>query len=127
MTLRKAHDNEEARIRFEVDWKAYPCRNGKRLDKGAAFKRWEQQVKVKDRDLFSQAVRNYGDSDLGRRSPKDMKRFISNRDNDEYWRQWIEAERYPENPQYEVHERRTVSGPSGPQSIGSLINVGGKS
>lgn len=79
-------------------WEPYPKRNGKRIGKEAAYKKY-LEVKKEDRELLHQAVKNYANSKMVKKGIgiKDPKRFITNRDNPEYWREWIE----PEEPQVE--------------------------
>ena len=74
---------------FDIFWNTYPSRNGKKIDKPEALKRY-CQFSEKDLPLINQAAINYANS-------KDVKQGIGIRDakrflKDDYWKDWIESE-----------------------------------
>ena len=83
-----AHD-----ISFEEFWEIAPSRNGKKIDRPQAEKKF---LKLKAGDLANVivAIHNYADSEMVKQGIgiKDPHRFISNRENKEYWKEWMEPE-----------------------------------
>ena len=80
-------------ISFDEFWDIMPARNNKKLDKSAAKKKF---FKLKAGDLADVivAAHNYAESEMVKKGIgiKDPHRFLSNRDNPEYWKGWMEAE-----------------------------------
>ncbi len=78
---------------FEEFWKSYPMRNGKRLGRAEAMRKWKP-LKADDRKLVLIAVHNYASSKLVTEGIgiKDPHRWLSNGKGDEPWREWIEPE-----------------------------------
>ena len=80
-------------ISFEEFWDVYPARNGKKIDKPKAK---EKFYKLKSGDLSSVivAAHNYAKSEMVSKGIgiKDPHRFLSNKDNPKYWKEWIEPE-----------------------------------
>ena len=79
---------------FEFFWKAYPSRNGKKLEKSETFDRY-CQLKEDDFDLINRAVQNYAESEMVKNGIgiRDPKRFIRDGKGNEPWRDWIEPEK----------------------------------
>lgn len=77
---------------FEEFWHLYPMRNGKRLEKPEAIKKFHA-LTPEDRWLVLVAVRHYATSELVEKGVgiKDAHRWLRNR-NHEPWRDWIEPE-----------------------------------
>jgi hypothetical protein len=76
---------------FEEFWNLFPMRDGKRLGKGEARRKWDK-MKTSDRALVLVAVRHYTMS-KGIASGigiKDPHRWLRNGKGDEPWREWIE-------------------------------------
>lgn len=86
-------DLSQREVFFEEFWEAAPARNGKKIDRPAAKKKF---LKLKERDLQEviAAVRNYAKSEMVLKGVgiKDPHRFLSNKDNPNYWKEWIEPE-----------------------------------
>ena len=78
---------------FEEFWKAYPMRNGKRLDKPKALKNF-RLIDPENRKLLLRAAVNYAASELVGKGIgiKDPHRWIRTGLCDEPWRDWIEPE-----------------------------------
>jgi biotin operon repressor len=80
-------------ISFSEFWDISPARNGKKIDKPTAMEKFS---KIKESDLAKiiVAVHNYAESEMVKKGIgiKDPHRFISNRENKEYWKEWIEPE-----------------------------------
>ena len=80
-------------ISFEEFWEIAPERNGKKIGKAEAEKKF---MKLKADDLANVivATHNYADSEMVKQGIgiKDPHRFLSNRDNKEYWKEWMEPE-----------------------------------
>jgi hypothetical protein len=73
---------------FEKFWKAYPARNGKKLNRKLCFD-YIRKNKI-DRDLLFQAVGNYAKSKNGREGfAKDPIRFLRA----DFWKEYIEPEK----------------------------------
>jgi hypothetical protein len=81
---------------FDQFWKLYPARNGKKLLKGEALKKFGL-LAPDDRTLLLTAVKNYAVSALVSKGIgiKDPHRWIRTGSNDEPWRDWIEPEQVP--------------------------------
>jgi hypothetical protein len=73
---------------FEEFWKAYPARNGKKVEKASSFVRYKA-MPLKDRPAIMTAVKNYTNSEMVKKGIgiKDPKRFLSN------WKDWQEGEK----------------------------------
>ena len=80
-------------IYFEEFWEIAPARNSKKLDKAAAEKKF-MNLKADDLANVIVAIHNYADSEMVKQGTgiKDPHRFLSNRDNKEYWKEWMEPE-----------------------------------
>lgn len=78
---------------FGEFWVQYPMRNGKRLGKADALKKWTL-LTSQDRKLALTAVRNYATSKTVSDGIgiKDPHRWLRTGKNDEPWREWIEPE-----------------------------------
>ena len=80
-------------ISFGEFWEIAPARNGKKIGKTEAIKKF---YKLKAGDLANVivAVHNYAESEMVKKGIgiKDPHRFISNRDNPNYWKEWMEPE-----------------------------------
>lgn len=78
---------------FEEFWKSYPMRNGKRLGRPEALRKWKC-LKPEDRKHVLIAVRHYASSKLVTDGIgiKDPHRWLRNCKGDEPWREWIEPE-----------------------------------
>ena len=91
-------DHSAHEIAWLEFWDNYPKRNGKRIGKE---KTKELFFKLKPKDLTNIiiAVKNYAESELVKKDIgiKDPQRFISNRDNKEYWKEWMEPETNQDN------------------------------
>ena len=85
-------------ISFEEFWEIAPSRNGKKIGREAAWKKFQ---KLKESDLANIiiAISNYRDSEMVQSGVgiKDPERFIANRDNPEFWKEWMVAEVRPED------------------------------
>jgi len=72
---------------FDLFWKAYPKRRGKRLGKAAALRLW-LRLKPKEQCEAYAAAQNYARCDQVRRGfARDANRFLSA----DYWRDWVEG------------------------------------
>lgn len=78
---------------FEEFWKCYPARNGKRVGKPEAQRKFGA-FSLQDRELVLVAARNYAASELVQKGVgvKDPHRFLQNGKQDEPWRDWITPE-----------------------------------
>ena len=78
---------------FEDFWNLYPMRNGKRLGKAEALKKWKT-LNAQDRNQVLLAVQHYAKSELVLKNIgiKDPHRWLRNGKDDEPWRDWIEPE-----------------------------------
>lgn len=79
---------------FETDfWDKYPARNGKKLGKENAFKKF-LKISEEEKPLLYSAVKNYGDSEMVSKGIgiKDPERFLGGSNGYEYWREWITPE-----------------------------------
>jgi hypothetical protein len=78
---------------FEEFWEPYPARNGKKLDKPEAQKRF-LALSEEERILAVQASKNYSESEMVKKGMgiKDPKRFLRDGKGNEPWRDWIEPE-----------------------------------
>jgi hypothetical protein len=78
---------------FEKFWKSYPARNGKRVGKPEAQRKFEA-LSLQDRELAIVAARNYAASELVQKGVgvKDPHRFLQNGKQDQPWRDWITPE-----------------------------------
>lgn len=78
---------------FEEFWKSYPSRNGKRVGKPEAQRKFGS-LSLQDRELVLVATRNYAASELVQKSVgiKDPHRFLQTGKKDEPWRDWITPE-----------------------------------
>lgn len=96
-------------ISFSEFWDIYPERNGKKLNKAATKKKFFNLKSDELADIIV-AVHNYKESEMisGGIGIKDPDRFISNRDNKEYWKEWLTPEKT--NPQTK-HETPNESRP----------------
>ena len=92
-----AHD-----ISFEEFWEIAPSRNGKKIDRPQAEKKF---LKLKAGDLANVivAIHNYADSEMVKNGIgiKDPHRFLSNRENKEYWKEWLEPEKAEDDGKWE--------------------------
>ena len=79
---------------FEKFWQSAPDRNGKKVNKDEARKKFST-IKKDDLPLVVQAVKNYANSKNVKDGIgiKDPHRFISNKENKKYWREWIDPEK----------------------------------
>lgn len=95
---KKVKNREMYEISFSEFWGKSPSRNGKKIDKPAAK---EKFFKLKESDLANviMAVCNYAESEMVKKGMgiKDPHRFLSNRDNPEFWKEWIEPEKISDN------------------------------
>ncbi len=84
---------------FEMFWNLYPSRNGKKLEKQQALKKYSQ-LSPADRQLALVAVKNYASSELVVKGVgiRDAHRWICNGKGNEPFRDWIT----PEQPRTEV-------------------------
>ena len=89
----KNHDSDLSNEHFEEFWKTYPARNGKKLDKPEAQKRF-LALGEEDRILAVQAAKNYSESEMVTKGMgiKDAKRFLGIGKGNGPWRDWIEPE-----------------------------------
>jgi hypothetical protein len=87
---------DTVRLTFDQFWSLYPARNGKKLFKGEALKKFVL-LAPDDRTLLLTAVKNYAVSTLVSKGIgiKDPHRWIRTGRNDEPWRDWIEPEQMP--------------------------------
>ncbi|MGC3975638.1 MAG: hypothetical protein QM771_14835 [Nitrospira sp.] len=78
---------------FEKFWSLYPMRDGKRLGKPEALRKWTC-VKGDDREKILLAVRHYAGSKQAASGIgiKDPHRWLRTGKGDEPWREWIEPE-----------------------------------
>jgi hypothetical protein len=78
---------------FKEFWDIAPERNGKKLGKGEAEIKFNK-LKEEDLPLILQSIKNYAISKNVKQGIgiKDPHRFISCKDNPEYWKEWIEGE-----------------------------------
>ena len=78
-------------LEFEEFWQYYPMRDGRRLDKPEALRKW-QVIKVDDRKQVLIAVRHYANSKqvLEGIGIKDPHRWLRKGKKDEPWREWLE-------------------------------------
>jgi len=66
--------------KFDIFWGAYPKRNGKKVGKQAAQRKFEK-IPVADLDRVIANARNYG---INNDYPKDPERFLK----DDFWKDW---------------------------------------
>lgn len=80
-------------LEFEEFWKHYPMRNGKRIGRSEAVRKWNR-LKPEDRKQVLIAVRHYASSKriVEGFGIKDPHRWLRNGKDDEPWREWIEPE-----------------------------------
>ena len=80
---------------FVEFWNHYPMRNGKRLGKPEALKKWKS-LNVEDRKQVLVAVGHYAKSELVLKNIgiKDPHRWLCTGKDDEPWRDWIEPEQH---------------------------------
>ena len=80
-------------LKFEEFWEVYPKRNGKRVGKPEAERKF-RSLGPADRQLVLTAARNYGNSELVRKGVgiKDPHRFLQNGKGDQPWREWLTPE-----------------------------------
>lgn len=70
---------------FERFWKAYPARNGKKLERKETYKLY-CKIKITELPLVDKAVKNYARSESAREGfARDPKRFFKN----DFWRDWV--------------------------------------
>ena len=90
----KNGNKEQYRISFEEFWEIAPARDGKKIGKAEAEKKF---LKLKASDLANviMAIHNYANSEMVKNGIgiKDPHRFLSNRDNKEYWKEWMEPDK----------------------------------
>jgi len=67
---------------FDLFWKAYPARNGKKLEKQETYREF-LKISVTEHNLVVKAAVNYANSGW---IAKDPKRFLR----DGFWREWLE-------------------------------------
>ena len=81
-------------LEFDEFWLTYPARNGKRLDKLKALKKFGS-LPLEDRKLVLVAVKNYALSELAQKGIgiKDPHRWLRNGKDGEPWRDWLEPEK----------------------------------
>ena len=74
-------------------WNLYPMRNGKRLGKPEALKKWKG-LNAEDRKQVLVAVQHYARSEMVVKGMgiKDPHRWLRTSKDDEPWRDWIEPE-----------------------------------
>jgi hypothetical protein len=84
---------EDYKISFSEFWEVYPSRNGKKIDKPTTKDKF-YKLKPSDLSDIIVAVHNYKDSELVKQGIgiKDPHRFISNKDNKEFWKEWMKPE-----------------------------------
>jgi len=89
----KEKDKDIYEISFKEFWEIAPARNGKKIGKEEA-KRKFMQLKVSDLANVIIATHNYSESEMAKQGTgiKDPHRFLSNRENKEYWKEWMEPE-----------------------------------
>lgn len=87
---------------FEKFWKIIPARRGKKIDKPKAIEKFNT-LKESDLPTIIECAKNYANSEGVKEGIgiKDPHRFISNRDNPEYWKEWLEPE-ISQKKDYEV-------------------------
>jgi len=74
---------------FDLFWKAYPSRNGKKLEKAICEKIFIS-IPLTEHSNVVKAAENYAKSDIAIRGfAKDPKRFLRN----EFWKDWLEPEK----------------------------------
>lgn len=86
----------EVVTKFDDFWKAYPARNGKKLEKEESRLRFEN-LSSSDQALAVIAARNFAGS-IGvteGRGIRDPKRFLRDGKDREFWREWIIPEQPP--------------------------------
>ena len=85
---------EQYEISFTEFWQIFPARNGKKIDKPIAKEKFFK-LKATDFATVIVAVHNYSESEMVKNGIgiKDPHRFLSNKDNKEYWKEWIEPEK----------------------------------
>jgi hypothetical protein len=104
----KSLPTPEAKARFDDFWKAYPDRNGKKLDKGETMERF---LELSDEEqgqcvLAAKAYKKYCYE--AERTPQDPKRFIRGQDG-ERWRDFI-----PVKPATPIPKPKPVPVSTGP-------------
>jgi hypothetical protein len=78
---------------FDLFWREYPKRRGKRLGKSAALRLW-CRLKPQEQCEALEAARNYAKSDIVRRDfARDACRFLAA----DWWRDWLEGPGTPED------------------------------
>ena len=72
---------------FEMFWRAYPKRKGKRVGKGAALRLY-LKLKPAEQCEALEAAKNYARSDVAQDGyARDANRFLST----DYWRDWVDG------------------------------------
>lgn len=90
----------EVDLKFEEFWNLFPKRNGKRLGKPEALRKY-LSLSTEDRQLVIVAVRHYAGSELILKGIgiMDPHRFLQKGKGDQPWREWIEPEAQVVAPQ----------------------------
>lgn len=87
----------DASSRFEIFWKLYPARNGRKLGKGAAYQRFillneaDQLLCCRAAGVYSQFYKRPLNGREFRPEPRDAERFLKK----DWWRDWLEPESKP--------------------------------
>ena len=91
-----AHVAEDCAQNFELFWQAMPARNGKKVEKPEAARKFET-LSPSDQVTIIQAAANYANSERARAGVgiKDPHRFIKSGKGDTPWRDWTEPEARP--------------------------------
>jgi hypothetical protein len=90
------NDKKEYTCGFDEFWEIYPPRNGRKLEKAEAYKRFEM-LKEEEIPLVLKAVKEYADNQdikngIGIRDPK---RFLRDGKGNQYWKEWLNGETKP--------------------------------
>lgn len=87
--------DEALQCEFERLWISYPARNGKRVGKPEALRKY-LQLSPEERALLPSAVQNFARSEFVGKGIgiKDFHRFLQNGHGDQPWREWL----VPEQP-----------------------------
>jgi hypothetical protein len=90
---KNSHPSGEGDTLFEQFWKAYPARNGKKLEKTETRRRF-LLLTAEDRAAACTAATHYAASDLVTQglATKDPKRFLRDGKGNEPWRDWLTPE-----------------------------------
>ena len=85
---------------FEEFWESYPKRNGKRLDKPKALKKFSK-LSAEEKQSVLVAVKHYENSALVKKGigVRDPHRWLQDGDGNQPWRDWVE----PEQPTTTLH------------------------